>query len=127
MQNLVFPLAAVAVLYTFMRPRKAAAAPQANPPKGDGPSDTQGEPEYIHAGTPGYTRNVGELPKEAGAFASQGLSKPYRTILGPQMLSDGRTYIAVTESHFDDHTVNPKTGAKDKHWHKGVSLLVKIQ
>jgi hypothetical protein len=127
MQNLVFPLAAVAVLYTFMRPRKAEAAPQATNPKTKEPSSAEGEPEYLHAGTAGYTRRVGELPKEAGAFASQGLSKPYGTILGPQVLSDGRTYIAVTESHFDDHTVNPKTGVKDKHWHKGVSLLVKIE
>jgi hypothetical protein len=126
MNSLVAPLAAVAVLALFAAPRKASASPpQApNPKPQDDPAP--GQREYTHPTPPGYTRKVGTLPPEAGAFASQGLSRPYGSEIGPSVLSDGRTYIAATESHFDDHTVNPKTGVKDKHWHKGVSLFVKL-
>jgi hypothetical protein len=126
-------LAGVAHLFGRKDAPKGTAAGPSSPETGPTePSSSltkeeiEGKPEYIHAGTPGYTRNIGKLPPEAGAFASQALRQPYGTVLGPQMLSDGRSYIAVTESHFDDHVTNPRTGTKVKHWHKGGSLLVQV-
>ena len=100
-----------------------ASAPEAGKPALS-KEEIEGKPELIAKAPPGFTRNVGVLPPEAGGFARQGLSKPYGAITGPQVLSDGRTYVGVTESHFDDHVTNPRTGQKDKHWHKGVSLFV---
>lgn len=99
-----------------------AAAPQASSLT---PEEIMGKPEFLFPGMAGYTRAIPVLPPEANSFARQGLSKPYGSITGPSVLSDGKTYIAVTESHLDDHVTNPKTGLKDKHWHKGVSMLMK--
>jgi len=103
-----------------------SSAPAAAPPTSTlTPEEIMGKPEFLFPGMAGYTRAIPVLPPEANSFARQGLSKPYGAITGPSVLSDGKTYIAVTESHLDDHVTNPKTGLKDKHWHKGVSMLMK--
>lgn len=86
----------------------------------------EGVREYTAVAPPGYTRAIPKLPPEANSFARQALGKPYGTVIGPAVLSDGRTYIAVTESHFDDHVTNPRTGQKDKHWHKGASMFMQV-
>jgi hypothetical protein len=136
-----FGLGALAVLALFSRRSKKSEAPTETPSAPDGgkpaadkpaeppastltPEEIMGKPEFLFPGMAGYTRAIPKLPPEANSFARQGLSKPYGAITGPSVLSDGKTYIAVTESHLDDHVTNPKTGLKDKHWHKGVSLLV---
>lgn len=132
-----FGLGAFAVLALFWRRSKKSEAPAetlpapttdkpAEPPASTlTPEEIMGKPEFLFPGMAGYTRAIPKLPPEANGFAKQGLSKPYGAITGPSVLSDGKTYIAVTESHLDDHVTNPKTGLKDKHWHKGVSLLMK--
>lgn len=109
---------------------KGPSSPPTGPetsPSGLTQAEIEGEAEHIHPTPPGYTRNVGKLPPEAGSFAAQALSQPYGTVLGPRLLSDGRTYLAATESHFDDHVTNPRTGTKVKHWHKGGSLFVRVE
>jgi len=137
-----FGLGALAVLALFSRrskksetPTETRSEPDAGKPAADKPAEPpastltpeeiMGKPEFLFPGMAGYTRAIPKLPPEANSFAKQGLSKPYGAITGPSVLSDGKTYIAVTESHLDDHVTNPKTGLKDKHWHKGVSMLVK--
>ena len=132
-----FGLGAFAALALFRRwsrkseapaetlPAPAADKPAEPPASTLTPEEIMGKPEFLFPGMAGYTRAIPSLPPDANSFAKQGLSKPYGAITGPSVLSDGKTYIAVTESHLDDHVTNPKTGLKDKHWHKGVSLLMK--
>lgn len=108
-------------------PEREAGAPEANEPTAQLTREQiEGKREYTHPTPAGYTRAIPKLPPEANSFARQALGKPYGTVIGPAVLSDGRTYIAVTESHFDDHVTNPRTGQKDKHWHKGASMFVQV-
>lgn len=117
------------------KPSDADNAPptDADAPKADAPhpsgltkEEIEGKREYTHPTPPGYTRAIPVLPPEANSFAKQALGKPYGTVIGPKMLSDGKTYIAVVESHFDDHVTNPRTGQKDKHWHPGSSMFMQV-
>ena len=95
-------------------------------PSGLTKEEIEGKREYTHPTPPGYTRAIPKLPPEANSFARQGLGKPYGSVIGPKVLSDGKTYIAAVESHFDDHVTNPRTGQKDKHWHSGVSMFMQV-
>ena len=125
---LLLGLGAFGAFAAYLLSRKKAPSSETSSTEAGKPAlskeEIEGKPELIASAPPGFTRNVGVLPPEAGGFARQGLGKPYGAITGPQVLSDGRTYVGVTESHFDDHVTNPRTGPKDKHWHKGVSLFV---
>lgn len=128
---LLFGAAGVA-LYAIFRPKGARApadeapapASRAAPPSSMTKEEIEGKPELIAKAPAGYTRAIPKLPPEANSFARQGLSQPYGTVIGPQVLSDGNTYVAITESHFDDHVTNPRAGQKDKHWHKGSSMFM---
>ena len=133
--NPLLALAALGVLGVALVRRRGATgaeskAPPSSSPEAAGPALTkeqiEGVREYTATAPPGYTRAIPQLPPEANSFARQALGKPYGTVIGPAVLSDGRTYIAVTESHFDDHVVNPRTGQKDKHWHKGASMFMQV-
>ena len=104
----------------------SAPAAEAPHPSGLTKEEIEGKREYTHPTPPGYTRAIPKLPPEANSFAKQALGKPYGTVIGPKVLSDGKTYIAVVESHFDDHVTNPRTGQKDKHWHAGSSMFMQV-
>lgn len=117
--------------YLVVRDRlKKGEAPSEGSGSGEKPAlsqaEVEGVREYTHPTPAGYTRAIPQLPPEANSFARQALGKPYGTVIGPAVLSDGKTYIAVTESHFDDHVTNPRTGQKDKHWHKGASMFMRV-
>lgn len=130
--NALLALAALTALgaYAMRRRDKDATSSSAAGPSSPEPGLTkeqiEGVREYTATAPPGYTRNIPALPPEANSFARQALGKPYGTVIGPSVLSDGNTYVAITESHFDDHVTNPRTGQKDKHWHKGASMFLRV-
>lgn len=96
----------------------AQAAPE-SPPK---PPRDEGKRIYAAKPPPGFTI-PGKLPSNANAGARKFLGQDYGYV-GYFQGTDGKTYAAVVESHYDDH-VPDANGEKYNRWHKGISIFVK--
>lgn len=91
-----------------------------------------GKSQYRANPPAGYGTVTSNIPSNANAQAKLSLGKGYGTQT-PFTGTNGKEYVAIVESHFDDH-VTPQGGwptgpdgqtQKYKFWHKGVSIFVK--
>jgi hypothetical protein len=103
----------------------AQAAPESPP----APVRDQGKPVYLvtQQTTPeGYrrTKSGDVLPSGLNSQVKGFLNEDYKYQSAPFQGSDGKTYVAIVESHLDDH-VPDKNGDRYVRWHKGISVFVK--